>query len=61
MPRLLGLIGVAFLFLLEEPLVVVEGKRQGEHMAQTALRSGTLVPPERALQSQGTEAREWHV
>lgn len=52
---------MAFLFLLEEPLVVVEGKRQGEHMAQTALRSGTLGPPERTLQSQGTEAREWHV
>lgn len=49
MPRLLGLIGVAFLFLLEEPLVVVEGKCQREHMAQTALLSGTLVPPERTL------------
>lgn len=60
MPRLLRLIDVAFLFLLEEPLVVVESKRQGDHMAQTALRSGALVPPERAFQSQSTEAREWH-
>lgn len=49
MPRLLGLIGVAFLFLLEEPLVVVEGKRQGEHMAQLASCGGALVPPERTL------------
>lgn len=60
MPRLLGLIGVAFLFLLEEPLVVVEGKCQREHMAQLASCGGALVPPERTLQSQGTEAREWH-
>ena len=46
---------------LAKYFVVVEGERQGEHMAQTALRSGAMVPPEGTLEAQVSEARERYI